>query len=290
VKIEAVGPILHPDPPLVAGVPLELGDTRFELVRCPECTFQFKDPVIDAEQLLACYSAADSDKWGESPDPLQRRFDTIRAVVEKHTPPGKVLDVGCFNGAMLDYFGDRWQRFGVEPSLAAAELARERGINVLCDTLERLPPEAGPFDAILAIDVLEHLVEPLPFFRQISERLRPGGVFVAFTGNTNSLAWRLQRSMYWYCSLPEHVSFYNRKAIAAAGGQVGLELIECSFHSHKRHAFSNKLSDLTKSTAYVVGRAAGGFGLKRLRHLFVERRGPSLQAARDHLLCVLQKR
>lgn len=278
-NISALGSILHPSPALVAGVPLELGETCFRLLRCSDCTFQFKDPVINAERLMACYSAAESDNWEESPDPWIRRFDTIRSVVERHAPKGRLLDVGCFNGAMLDYFGDRWQRFGIEPSAAAAELARKRGINILSRTLEELPADAGSFDAVIAIDVLEHLVEPLPFFRLASAVLQPGGVFIALTGNTNALAWKLQGSMYWYCSLPEHVSFFNVSSMATAGGQVGLGVVECIELGHKRLPISRKASDLAKSAVYVAARAVSGVG----------RRGPSIQTARDHLLCVLRK-
>ena len=48
----------------------------------------------------------------------------------------------------------------MEPSHAAADLARQRGVDVMADTLQTLKGAVEPFDAILAIDVVEHLVDP----------------------------------------------------------------------------------------------------------------------------------
>jgi SAM-dependent methyltransferase len=288
-SVGTVGPILHPQPALVAGVTVDLGGTEYWLRQCPRCGFQFKDPPIDAEKLLACYAAADSANWELDPDPWQRQFDILGELLAAHAPGRRVLDVGCFNGALLSYLGDGWQRFGVEPSHEAADLARERGVNVLGATLEDLRGDIAAVDAVLAIDVVEHVVEPLPFFQAVRDRLAEGGIFLILTGNTDALAWRLQGSMYWYCSLPEHVSFYNRRALEWIARQVGFEVADFRTLGHKRMSSVRHFSDVAKSAAYIAGRRARGLGIAPLRRLFVERRGPSIQSAKDHLACVLRR-
>lgn len=206
-EIGTVGPILHPRPPLVAGVEIDLGDNKYWLRNCPRCTFQFKDPLIPAEKLLDCYSRAPSDNWDLDPDPNMRQFDVLRDALRQHCSGRRVLDVGCFNGALLTFLGDEWRKFGVEPSKDAADLARQRGVDILATTLDDLDPGVGQFDAVLAIDVVEHVAEPMPLFKQFSDLLAPGGVLLILTGDNQAPAWKLQRSFYWYCSLPEHVSF-----------------------------------------------------------------------------------
>jgi SAM-dependent methyltransferase len=286
----AVGPILHPRPTLVAGVPLDLGEQAFTLRRCPTCEFQFKDPPIDPGKLLACYCAASSTNWQESPDPRQRRFDDIREILKRYSRGRRILDVGCFNGAMLQYLGNDWERFGIEPCSAAAQLAQTRGVTILADTLEGISAAQNRFDAILAIDVVEHLVEPIPFFRDVSVRLLPGGVFILLTGNTSALAWRLQGSMYWYCSLPEHVSFYNRRSLERVGSIAGLDYVDSVELTHKRYNPLYWAVGMAKNATYVGGRAVSGLGIPPLRRLFLERRGPSTSTAKDHLVCVFRKR
>jgi len=275
---------------MVAGVPLGLEQTEFSLHRCSHCGFQFKHPAIDPARLLACYAAAEAGHWGDSPDPRLRQFDVLKATLERHAPGRRVLDVGCFNGAFLQYLGDSWHRFGIEPSIEAARQARERGIDVLAPILQLLPPETPAFDAVLAIDVVEHIGYPAPFLLRLSSLLNPGGVLIVLTGDTDAPAWRLQGSRYWYCSLPEHVSFYNRQALEALGQVAGLHCLDIRRMRHKRLGFRYWCLDTAKSAAYLAGLALAGVGVPGLRRHIVDRRGPTIQSARDHLLCVLQKR
>lgn len=287
---EAVGPILHAEPLLVAGVPLELGGTKFTLLRCTDCSFQFKDPVIDPARLLACYAAADSDNWGESPDPWRRKFDVLRDYAERLATGNRILDIGCFNGALLQYLGEKWRCFGVEPSTAAAQLARSRGIDIIADTLESIPAATEKFDVVMAIDVVEHVIDPATFFQQVAQWLRPGGIFMLATGDTDALAWRWQGGAYWYSSLPEHVSFYNRRSLQELGRLNGLDSIAYCRLRPRRISLPRVVSDAAKNVIYSVGRKANGFGIPALQRLFVDRHGPSVLTANDHLVYVYRRK
>jgi SAM-dependent methyltransferase len=287
--VEILGPILHPRPAFVGGVEIDLGDTQFRLLGCRECEFQYKDPPISSDKLLACYARSTSSNWEVSPDPRLRRFDQLRSILESHRKGGKILDIGCSNGALLSYLGDQWRRFGVEPSLDAASMARQRNVNVLATGLEDLDQSQGKFDAILAIDVIEHIVDPMPFFRLTAARLETNGVFLVLTGNTSATSWRMQGSRYWYCSLPEHVSFYNRKSLNFVSKMIGLEGVDYRELCHKRMSIWRWCSDHVKSLLYVAGNRAKGFGVSSLQKRFVDRRGPSIESARDHLIYVFRK-
>jgi SAM-dependent methyltransferase len=279
---------LHASPTLVAGVAIDLGDVPFSLLYCPKCNFQWKHPPIAQEKLIACYAAADADKWELNPDPRQRRFDLLRSTLERLAAGRRVLDVGCSNGAFLQYLGDEWEKFGIEPSRSAAGVARQRGVTVVAADASELGTSNQKFDAILAIDVVEHLVDPLPFFGAIHSRLTPRGILIVFTGDTHSLAWRMQGSAYWYCSLPEHVSFYSRSTMQTIGRTLGMHEIEYQRLSHKRLPLRDWVSHATKSAVYVAGRSVRGFGVPALKRWFVDRRGPTVPASRDHFLYVLR--
>jgi SAM-dependent methyltransferase len=280
---------MHPQPTLIAGVAIDLGNTEFMLRGCHSCGFQFKDPPLPASKLLECYAKANSDQWELDPDPRQRKFDLLQRVVEKHSSGGRILDVGCFNGALLNYLSGQWKKFGVEPSQEAAQMARARGIEVLSSSLDELDTNLMPFDAVIVTDVVEHIVEPLPFFRQLSNLVAHGGMLLILTGDTGSLAWRLQKNAYWYCSLPEHVSFYNKSSLDHIGKRTGMQGAEYLRLSHNRTSLFARCTDIVKNAAYVVGRRARGFGMPILRRLFVDRRGPSVESAHDHLIYVYRK-
>lgn len=51
------------------------------------------------------------------------------------------------------------------------------------EMIERIRAEQGPIDTILALDILEHLVDPWAMVAKMHELLRPGGVIVASIPN-----------------------------------------------------------------------------------------------------------
>jgi 2-polyprenyl-3-methyl-5-hydroxy-6-metoxy-1,4-benzoquinol methylase len=283
----SVGRIHHERDVHVAGVPLDLEEAVFRLLRCTHCGFRFKDPPIPEAKLLACYAQASEDQWDRDPDPIERRFDVIRSVVTRHIPRGRILDIGCSNGAMLAYFGDVWERFGIEPGRRAAALAESRGIRVLGATIESAPREL--FDVIISVDVVEHIADPVPFFREVASRLRPGGICVTVTGDTDALSWRLEGSHYWYCTITEHVSFYGRRSMAEIAARCGLEPVEQHKTSHARYPLSIHVRHFAKNAAFIAGNRARGFGVPPLRRLFTEHHAPWWMAARDHLIHVMRR-
>lgn len=89
--------------------------------------------------------------------------------------PGRVLDVGCSDGYIAGALRDRGHHVtGVD--LVAHEGVKERVDEFFEADLDHgLPPEvAGPFDVIIAADVLEHLRSPDAMLEQIRTLSSPG--------------------------------------------------------------------------------------------------------------------
>jgi SAM-dependent methyltransferase len=286
------GRVLHPNPANVAGVEIDLGGVEFHLRACPDCGFTFKDPPVPEDRLIDCYRRSSGTHWGTNANARSRRFDLITDLVGRTTSGGRrVLDVGCSNGDLLKHLaGQGWEPFGVEPGEEAARLAHERGITMLGPEVGSIGGGEPRFDAVTAIDVVEHIPQPVPFFRQVASLLRPGGVFVVVTGDTGAWSWRLLGSTYWYCSIPEHVSFFSRDAMQRVGAEVGLTLAEYRRTSHARQPPLRTLIEWTKNAAYLVVRPLRGFGVPKLRRLFVERGAPGWISAPDHLFCAMRRK
>ena len=110
----------------------------------------------------------------DAPSPRRYFRDAKPAFLQLIDPRGlRVLDLGCgggHNGALLKKAGAR-EVVGVELDPGAAQEARKRLDRVVeCDLAKLDPADLGdePFDAILASDVLEHLLRR-------RGRARPGG-------------------------------------------------------------------------------------------------------------------
>ena len=107
----------------------------------------------------------------------------------------KVLDVGCAGGFMAEALADRGAIVtGIDPAgdaIAAARAhARGNGLDISYDVGqgEALPYPDAEFDAVVCVDVLEHLQELQQVLNEMARVLRPGGLFLFDTINRNPLA------------------------------------------------------------------------------------------------------
>jgi SAM-dependent methyltransferase len=82
-----------------------------------------------------------------------RRDPVLRALRALELAPKSVLEVGCANGYRLEALRGLYgaECFGIEPSAAAVEDARQRfgALHVQVGTADELPFEDGRFDALI---------------------------------------------------------------------------------------------------------------------------------------------
>ena len=96
---------------------------------------------------------------------------------------GSLLDVGCGYGfgADLGRFLFGWRTVGVEPSAAGRRGAADLGIDIRDGYLTTEPLAGGPFDAVLASEVLEHVEDPFGLLEVMRAQLAAGGAVVLTT-------------------------------------------------------------------------------------------------------------
>lgn len=164
--------------------------------------------------------------------------DSKPVLLELLDPAGlRVLDAGCAaggNGEMLKRAGAR-EVWGVEIDPIAAETARRRLDGVVTGDLMSvgLVDLGGqPFDAILAIDVLEHLVDPSAAVKRLVGMLRAGGVLVACIPNVahvwvflNLLAQRWPQKASGIFDRT-HLRFFAKREMVSLLRESGLEVVE----------------------------------------------------------------
>ncbi len=101
----------------------------------------------------------------------------LRDAVPAERP--RILDLGCGTGVVLGEL-ERWaEPVGLDFSALALGFCRKRGLRRLVAARgESLPLRSGSFDAVLALDILEHIPDDESAFREAFRVLRPGGALV----------------------------------------------------------------------------------------------------------------
>jgi SAM-dependent methyltransferase len=134
--------------------------------------------------------------------------------------PGLVLEVGCGEGGQLRKvarLAPGAQLFGFDlPSDALAERWDGLAASMACGTAEALPYPDDTFDLVLALEVLEHVVDPDAVVREIA-RVASGVVVLSVPWEP---AWRLGnlargRYVRELGNTPGHVQHFGRRTFRA---------------------------------------------------------------------------
>jgi O-antigen biosynthesis protein len=163
--------------------------------------------------------------------------DAKPELLELIDPQGlRILDAGCAgggNGAMMKHHGAR-EVVGIELSPDAAAHARTRLDRVIVGDLATVDVSelsGEPFDALLLIDVIEHLVDPHATLLRLLQTLKPGGLVLASIPNVahvwvmaNLLAGRWPQKDSGIFDRT-HLRFFARRDMVRLLNEAGLDVL-----------------------------------------------------------------
>jgi len=98
---------------------------------------------------------------------------------------GRVLDAGCGNGFFAKQLRERgFDVVGMDLEESGVEHARKLCPDVhfeVASVYDDIAARFGQFDAVVSLEVIEHLYDPRAFVRRVRECLRPAGLFILST-------------------------------------------------------------------------------------------------------------
>lgn len=207
---------------------------QFKVVRCQNCHIAFTQrmPSSDAwsrHYPQAYYGAADAKRFPIPVEWLQHQLYAARIRrMEKFNGgrPGRVLDVGCGRGFLLQEFRRRgWDVLGTEADAkAAAHAQRVLQLPVKVGGLEALDLPDASFDAIVLWHVLEHLADPTQTLVEVHRLLRPGGTLLVGVPNFGSWEAGLCQDKWFHLDVPRHLAHFTPASLERALEQAGLRL------------------------------------------------------------------
>jgi 2-polyprenyl-3-methyl-5-hydroxy-6-metoxy-1,4-benzoquinol methylase len=148
-----------------------------------------------------------------------------------------VLDIGCGNGALSALLQSRnYMVVGCDASATGIALARRTHPKVDFfehDISNPLPASfAGAFDAVVSLEVVEHLLLPRRLVERANSALRPGGVLIMSTpyhGYWKNLLLALTNKFddHWH-PLRDfgHVKFFSRTTLSQLASEAGFSVTD----------------------------------------------------------------
>lgn len=287
-----------PDAKVFAGAQLEQPLPGGKLYYCHDCKFVFRAPIFSKQTYDALYRAGVSTTWDE-----EQRLDQelVRESLQTYLSSGSVLDIGCSAGSLLMPLVNKYATFGAEINVAAANIAEARGVHIVAHDLDEVALLPNVFDAVVNCDVIEHVVNPLEFMHMLLAKTRVNGLVIISTGNASAWSWRLLGSRFWYCYLPEHISFvspawfehYTRQPNQLGANQVGTGHLHADIIQIKRFVYSPEFPWRGKALRLVLMtlfRMSPKFYYKLLPKAKRQNIPVGRGITRDHFLIVLRKR
>jgi len=173
-------------------------------------------------------------------------------------PVNSLLDLGCGAGETSSELKKRGlvtHVTGIEAFHGAAAIARTKLDQIIEADIDKLDwdkQKIGPFDVILALDILEHLVDPWTTLNKVTHLLKPGGAIVASIPNIQhySVVFPLLFMGEWRYSEEglldsTHLRFFTYKSAIQLMVSSGLKVEIIEYNGMKPGSLTHLMNKLT---------------------------------------------
>ncbi len=206
----------------------------FKLLKCTSCDHKFLDHQFTPNELVDLYTNfyPRSSMKVEDYEELKFEygfkswFNGEKGSAYTYVPKNvRVLDIGCGFGQSLGYHKKRGcEVFGVEADDNIRRVADKFGFNVKVGLFDSSDYEPNYLDYITMDQVIEHVPNPIDVLKGIKSILKPNGICVLSTPNSNGWGAKVfgKRWINWHT--PYHLHHFSIKSINNIAKDVGFEI------------------------------------------------------------------
>ena len=239
----------------------------FTFVKCSRCGLVYLNPRPSADELGELnqsmwerWSISEQTKeYIGSPRTARSTYPEILKELKRQKPQkGDLLEVGSGQGGFLKACqDDGWNTYGVDISEECVAYARNHhGIrNVLAVDLLEADFNEDIFDVVVMNHLIEHLIDPQAYLKEIHRILNPNGILCISTPNIDSLSARLFGRYWQALFVPLHLVLFSPATLSQMLRGTDYSVLKISHFSRTTNTYI-----LLRSMACVVGVA-----LRKLR-------------------------
>ncbi|MGE5329734.1 MAG: class I SAM-dependent methyltransferase [Deltaproteobacteria bacterium] len=207
---------------------------NFLLFKCSNCKHKFLNANFSPEQITQLYTKYypranfDIDRYLPYKEVkgikawLNGEYSSAFRWVPQNV---SILDIGCGFGESLGYHHSRGcDAYGIEADENILKVAERFGYNIKVGVFEAEQYETDFFDYVTLDQVIEHVANPVEFLKDIATVLKPGGVVIISTPNSEGWGARIFGKYWINWHTPYHIQFFSIISIENVAKQAGLSL------------------------------------------------------------------
>jgi SAM-dependent methyltransferase len=207
-----------------------------DVVRCPACgvgravTAEFQPERFYTDAYFSGGTEGAYVDYAGSEAVLRREFKTQVAFLRRFVSGGTLLEIGCAYGFFLQEAKPYFAVHGVEMAEGAVAHCHRTGLSTVRQGAlsAELLDSIGPLDAIVLLDVIEHIDDVPGTLALAVERLRPGGVVLLTTGDWSSLFARLTGARWRLMTPPLHLWYFTPLSLERLFVRLGCRRVHLS--------------------------------------------------------------
>ena len=219
---------------------------RLRIVECAQCGLRYLNPTPDVRDLQHIYNYdVYEDSTNNNPALMEHFYQTL---VRVQPSLKRVMEIGCGTGDFLALLESRGlETAGVEFADSASRVKFTGKLYV--GRMEDIDVPPASFDAVLLLNVIEHLSDPPAVIRKIRTMLRPGGVLLLRHPNSDLFyfppytytvelgkylmhRWLVSRGKKTKFTLlgfqNQHLFYFNRRLTERLLRDAGFEVVDFS--------------------------------------------------------------
>jgi SAM-dependent methyltransferase len=264
----------------------------YEIRDCSSCGLLFRTPRLSDEELSDFYAQIDYRVWELAGfHPTER---AVHACLRRLPAQSRLLDFGCSSGRLLAPLVGDYRCCGIEINRDAAAAAARKGLTILPENAPNAEPDES-FDAVVLVDVFEHLALPLQTLSRLARLLAPDGILIVVTGNGDCPPCRLDPAQFWYFRHAVHLCMLTMRHAQFIGHRLPLRLEEWNIVTHTDETAREHVRQRLQHWAYWQFRRRTALSQSVLPMIPFIRRArtwptaPHFSVSRDHVVAVFRK-